>query len=288
MPRKSCVETRTVRSVRGIRLHIPASSQAESFRRINDGRRHVTCRSASVMIDNEPAQPAHAARLALAFRWVSWLAAGSALILVAVFVQLSDELLDTQERSSRLSSIDAAILRFVLRVRVPWLNGIATDLTALGSPVIVALVTIAMGALLGALSDRRGVAAVIAASLASAPLTVALKSFIARPRPDVIPPLVSVTGLSYPSGHALAAAATYLTAGFVVARHLSSLRARIGAIAFSITLVLLTAGSRVYLGVHYPSDVLAGAVLGAAWALLMAALLARSSQKPGPGGRGPP
>jgi undecaprenyl-diphosphatase len=234
----------------------------------------MSCAGHARMIEQVP-RKAKPGWLPFVLRWISWLAVGCALVLVAGFVELSEELLDTEEPSSRLSSVDAAVLRFVLGVRVPWLNGVAMDLTALGSPVVVALVTIATAALLAASADRRGVTALVVSSFASAPLTMAMKSLIDRPRPDVIPPLVSVTGLSYPSGHALAAAATYLTAAFVVARHLHSPRQRIATIGFAGLLVLLIGGSRVYLGVHYPSDVFGGMLLGTAWALGMAAVLRR-------------
>jgi undecaprenyl-diphosphatase len=216
----------------------------------------------------------------LVLRWISWLAVGCAVVLVAGFVELSEELVEYEEPSSRLFSVDATILWFVLRIRGPRLNGIAMDLTALGSPIVVALVTVATAALLAASADRKGATALVASSFASALLTMATKSLIERPRPDVIPRLVSVTGLSYPSGHALAATATYLTAAFVVARRLPSLTQRVAAIGFAGILVLLISGSRVYLGVHYPSDVFGGMLLGTAWALGMAVLLWRFGLPP--------
>ena len=213
--------------------------------------------------------------LAFIVRWASWAAVGAALVLVAAFVELSEELVEPDENSTRLLGADAAVLRSVAILRRPWLNGIAMDLTALGFPVIVALFTLALGALLLARVDKRGAIVLAITSFASAAMTLALKTLLERPRPEIVPRLVEVTGLSYPSGHSLASAAVYLTAAFVMARHLGLWSERAAGVAFSASVVVLIGSSRVYLGVHYPSDVLGGILVGSAWALLMAVVLRR-------------
>jgi len=210
-----------------------------------------------------------------AFRWSSWSAVGLALLLITAFIELSEQLPTAKTGSVRLLAVDASVLRFVARFRHPWLNGLAMDLTALGSPVVVGLFTFAFGALLIIAADRQGAMALVASSLASALLTFIMKSLLERPRPELVPRLVAVSGLSYPSGHSLASSAVYLTAAFVIARHMETVGQRVGAIAFSAVIVLLIGTSRVYLGVHFPSDVFGGILLGTAWALLMAALIRR-------------
>ena len=219
---------------------------------------------------------------AIALRWGPWVAVGVALLFVAAFVELSEELHDADVEPTRLLGADIGILRLVARLRRPWLNGIAMDLTALGSPVVVSLFTVALGALLLVKADRRGAGVLVVSSFASALLTIATKTFLERPRPEVVPRLVEVTGLSYPSGHSLASAAVYLTATLVVARHLARWKERLAAVASSATLVLLIGGSRVYLGVHYPSDVFGGILLGTAWALAMGVVLRRLVPPPLP------
>ncbi len=213
--------------------------------------------------------------LAFALRWVSLAAVGIALILVAGFVELSEELLDPEERSTRLLGADAAVLRLVALVRRPWLNGVAMDLTALGSPIVVAIFTVSVGAILVVKGDRRGATILAISSFAAALLTSVTKRLLERPRPEIVPRLVEVTGLSYPSGHSLASAAVYLTAAFVVARHVSLVRERVAGVVFTAVLVVTIGVSRVYLGVHYPSDVFGGVLLGTAWALMMGVVVRR-------------
>jgi undecaprenyl-diphosphatase len=213
--------------------------------------------------------------LAFLRRWSWWIAIGIALTCVAAFVELSEEVVGESEGPSRLAGADSMILQLAAHLRHPWLNGVAMDLTAIGSPFVVALFTLTFGALLVANGDRRGAAVLAASSLASGLLTLVMKRLLERPRPDVVPRLVEVTGLSYPSGHSLASAAVYLTAAFVVARHVPRFPERVAAVLWAAVVVLLIGASRVYLGVHYPSDVLAGMLLGTAWALLMGVFLRR-------------
>ncbi|SRR6266700_1272582 len=86
--------------------------------------------------------------------------------------------------------------------------------------------------------------------------------------------LVQVTGYSYPSGHSLSAAALYLTMAIIAGSHLRTTASKAVLVAGSCVLVATVGVSRVYLGVHYPSDVVSGISLGTAWALILAAAVA--------------
>ena len=115
-----------------------------------------------------------------------------------------------------------------------------------------------------------GALQLVAASVGAGILTGTIKNFIDRPRPAEVTELIQVSGFSYPSGHSLGAAALYLTVAILVCRHLQSTGHKIAILAMTAAIVLLVGTSRIYLGVHYPSDVASGISLGTAWALLLA------------------
>ena len=115
------------------------------------------------------------------------------------------------------------------------------------------------------------------AAFGSWALMMTTKPIIGRGRPDMVQPLVDAAGYAFPSGHALMAAATYLTFAFMTQKYARHKHARVLLMAFTCLLILVVGGSRIYLGVHYPSDVLGGILLGIAWALLLEAAM----RKPG-------
>ncbi len=108
---------------------------------------------------------------------------------------------------------------------------------------------------------------VVVATAGGGLLNEVLKWWFARKRPEIVPHLVSVGSASFPSGHSMLALVTYLTLGALLARFASRRRSRTYCIVVSLLLALLVGLSRVYLGVHYPTDVLAGWSAGLAWAL---------------------
>lgn len=153
-----------------------------------------------------------------------------------------------------------------------WLHHAMGDITALGGAASLTLLTLAVtGFLLAA--RRFATAGFVAASIAAgAVLGGTLKSIFLRARPDIVPHLDTVYDTSFPSGHAMNSAVVFLTLGALLTRTQESRTVRVYLVAVAILLTLLVGASRVYLGVHWPSDVIAGWIVGAAWATLCLAL----------------
>lgn len=186
-----------------------------------------------------------------------------------------------------LANLDEWLLR-LLRVpghpHIPigpaWLLEAAQDITALGGRTMLLTVTLfAIGYL--ALEGKHGAMWLVAiAAGGGGLLSTVLKQLFGRDRPDVIPHLVAVTSPSFPSGHAMLGAILYLTLGALLARFVARRRTRAYILTVALFATFVIGSSRVYLGVHYPSDVLAGWCAGLVWALICW-LAARYLQKRG-------
>lgn len=148
-----------------------------------------------------------------------------------------------------------------------WMQAVARDITALGSTTVLSLLVCVATAFL-LLSGRRRTALFVLVSTASGAMaTLLLKDVFARPRPDLLPHGDFVTTASFPSGHAMLSAVVYLTLGTLLARLVGARHQKLYIMAVAVLLSVLVGLSRVYLGVHWPTDVLAGWAAGAAWAL---------------------
>jgi undecaprenyl-diphosphatase len=149
-----------------------------------------------------------------------------------------------------------------------WLERAARDLTSLGSVTVLALTSLAAVGFLCMVRKRAAALLVLASVGGGMLLSALLKDAFGRARPDLVPHGVEVHTLSFPSGHAMLAAATYLTLGALLARVQPHRRVKAYLLTVAVVLTVLVGVSRVHLGVHWPSDVLAGWCVGAAWALL--------------------
>jgi undecaprenyl-diphosphatase len=152
------------------------------------------------------------------------------------------------------------------------MTGIAVDLTALGSATVLTLCTAMALIVLLAARDRGSAVQLTITAVGSAGLIGLLKQMLERDRPPIVSHLVEVSGFSYPSGHSLAAAAIYTTLAILACRAVTPGWPRGAILSFTFVLILGIGFSRVYLGVHYPSDVLAGLLLGCGGAFLVTAV----------------
>lgn len=186
-----------------------------------------------------------------------------------VFIEVADEVIDGEAHA-----VDNVILK-VLGVAgdpgqpfgPPWLQAAARDITALGSFTVLGLVVIAISAFLLLAGKRRMAGFVLLATTSGALVSTLLKQVFSRPRPDLFLHGDYVVSASFPSGHAMISALVYLTLGALLARIVPRRRLRLFVMTIALVLTAAIGLSRIYLGVHWPTDVLAGWAAGAAWAL---------------------
>ncbi len=193
-----------------------------------------------------------------------WL--GAASLFAGVFLKMTSELLENE-----VQGIDSVILTSIASIRRPWLTSIAVDVTALGSITLVALISFIAFCVLLSLKDRLAAWQLLLNSAGAGLLALVTKNFIERTRPENVTHLVQVSGFSYPSGHSLVSASLYLTIAILTAHHLPTTKGRVRLYCLAVAVISLVGLSRMYLGVHYPTDVVSGISLGVAWALLLAA-----------------
>jgi undecaprenyl-diphosphatase len=187
-----------------------------------------------------------------------------------VFLMLASEV-----REGEIFGIDRWLIQALRNADDPavpagpfWLRRALGDITALGgSPVLTLLTLISAGYLIAA--RKAATAAFLVAAISTGAIaSTLLKLIFARARPDLVAHLVDTYSTSFPSGHAMNSAVTFLTLGALLARAESDRAVRIYLMAVAVFLTLIIGFSRIYLGVHWPSDVLAGWCVGAAWAIL--------------------
>ena len=184
------------------------------------------------------------------------------------YVELADEVREGETRSIDETLLLAMRSRSDLAdpVGPRWFEETARDFTALGgSPVLLALVAATTIYLLLA-RRRRAALFVLVATGGGQLLSSGFKAVFQRPRPALVPHGVFVYSASFPSGHAMMSAVTYLTLGALLARLHRPPALKAFCLGLAAVLTLVVGASRVYLGVHWPTDVLAGWAAGSVWA----------------------
>ncbi len=186
-----------------------------------------------------------------------------------LFLALAEEVAEGETHR-----VDAALLMALRSPADPadplgpaWVEELGRDVTALGSFGILTFITLAVAGYLWLSGRHRSMLLVLVSVVGGQALSLLAKSGFDRPRPDLVPHGMQTYTASFPSGHSMMAAVTYLTLAALVARVQPTRALKAYVLALAILVTLAVGVSRVYLGVHWPTDVLAGWSAGAAWAL---------------------
>jgi len=183
-----------------------------------------------------------------------------ALLAVLLFIAVSWLVME-----ERTTSFDSEVIRIVQGWESVPATRIALILSQIGSTGGVTVLVVAIGALLAAVLGHRKELLLLVFSVSGAALfNLLLKSIFQRERPN-LHRLAEETGFSFPSGHSMAAFALYGVLAYLLWRHIGSKKGRLALIALAALFVLSIGLSRIYLGVHYPSDVLAGYLASMVW-----------------------
>lgn len=160
---------------------------------------------------------------------------------------------------------DNAAMQFMGSHQVPWISNLMVEATMLGTGVVVAMIVAVAGLFLWLYDYKQSATLLLVTTLGGLLLNTVLKLGFDRPRPQFFDWGTHAMTSSFPSGHAMSAAIVYPTVAYLAARLQRTHRARFLTMLVAAILVVLISVSRVYLGVHYPSDVIAGVVVGLAW-----------------------
>ena len=200
---------------------------------------------------------------------MSWLILGlTSCALLWIFLILAGEIAEGETQAFDIMILKA--LRSPDDLSKPigpaWLEGVLLDLTALGGSTVLSLVILAVVGFLLLQARYRTALVVAITSISGEVISTVLKQTFNRARPSVVPHLRDVYTMSFPSGHAMESAIVYLTLGAILMRATESRLTKLYCLGMAMLLTLLVGVSRVYLGVHYPTDVIGGWMIGFVWA----------------------
>lgn len=170
-------------------------------------------------------------------------------------------------------SFDEGALQWFEARRTPFLDDAMLEITTLGSGVVLIMIVLISSVFLWQTQHRWSVYLLLLGTLGAKLFNTILKMFFSRERPSVVEGITEVHSLSFPSGHAMSSMAVYGCVAYLVARLEPDAKLKHTVWAIAAIVILLIGISRMYLGVHYPSDVVAGFLGGLAWLAFVVATM---------------
>ena len=176
-------------------------------------------------------------------------------------------------RAGKTQAFDDAIMHWMAAHQYPAVEAVMLEITALGTATVVGVLVLVSGMFLWLNSHKHSAILLVAATVGGILLDNLLKVGFARPRPQVFEWGDHVVSFSFPSGHAMSSTVVYGTVAYLAARLQGRAQSRMLTLLIAAFVIFSIGFSRVYLGVHYPSDILAGILVGLAWAGFCMAVL---------------
>ena len=184
--------------------------------------------------------------------------------LMAIFVQLVEEVSEGETLA-----IDGAILQWFRGLHTPWLDGFVSVMTDVGGTVGVALILLALVGLFVWKKKYQALWQLGLGVLGAVAINLILKNIFTRDRPDLWASIVNETSYSFPSGHAMASSAVALSVILIFWQT----RYRWLITVLAVDYMLFVGATRLYLGVHYPTDILGGWVMSSFWVIVVAVII---------------
>jgi undecaprenyl-diphosphatase len=176
-------------------------------------------------------------------------------------------------RAGHTQQFDDAVMRWIAAHQYKGLQTAALEITSLGTGTVVGMIVLIAGLFLWLNSHKHSAILLMAATLGGLVLDNLMKIGFNRPRPHIFAWGTYAMSSSFPSGHAMSSAIVYGTVAYLAARLQQNVASRILTLTLAALIIFLICFSRLYLGVHYPSDVAAGVLIGLAWAAFCMAIL---------------
>jgi undecaprenyl-diphosphatase len=186
----------------------------------------------------------------------------------AAFVEVAEHV-----RAGSTQLLDESVLRWMAAHRSSTLDAVMVEITALGTGTVVFMIVAVASLFLVLTQHKYSALLLLVSTFGGLVLNGVLKLGFNRPRPTIVVHAVQTVSSSFPSGHAMSSAIVYSTVAYLAARLHKRWWARVLVMAAALILIVLICFSRLYLGVHYPSDVFAGVLVGLAWAAFCMATL---------------